>query len=717
MDIPKEVDCIVIGTGLVESLVAAACARVGKSVIHVDRNQFYGGNWAALSLDDFQNGKEEFEGDHAIGPQLSNIDVWDSGMEIPRRRAVLVDLSPKLCFSKGKLVQLLVSSNSARYLDFKEVSSMHRNDGSITSVPCTKASLMRNKTISPMEKRRLVKYLQYCLEHAKYAQSQQHQNETNQQQKGEEKNEEKQRASNSRHAQKQTSTAPIPDVSFEVLLSKDFKLNKNLQEYVISSMTWLDGSVPAKVGVERTGLFLTSMNVFCPSPLLYPMYGSGEFSQAFSRLCAVFGGMYVLCQNDIELHVDGTSNSIHSVSTGALGDVKAKNVVAPLPCCALVDTKLAPTSITAATTTQQQQENGVSTTMISRASLLIKTDSIPYVEDDGGCCAVVTVPPASCEGLKSPCRAIVLTHRSGVCPKGYAMCHLTTTGLDENTFTVVLQRAMSLLFPAMIVKASTEDNFDTNIEDDGDETEVADSPSMHLVWRVFFQQLGLDNSPNTEHTVSVNGLFATSGLSDASIGFDLAVEEAEVLFSRIYPGEDFLPRAPDYDEIVFDFGDEEQDEAKNDQDEECALKTTSCGTTYLPISAYKKTENGYVLRESAHYRASTYLTTSVGTKYLPISAYMQTPDGLVLRSSTDCETSGEEQVASVVNTDPPSSSTATTATETRANTTRPVEKTQIKSPVVCTTSFGTTYYSFQVYARNASTGVYSLHPSLHSSNA
>jgi hypothetical protein len=45
--------------------------------------------------------------------------------------------------------------------------------------------------------------------------------------------------------------------------------------------------------------------------------------------------------------------------------------------------------------------------------------------------------------------------------------------------------------------------------------------------------------------------------ADADAGFDAAVAEARRIFHTIYPGEEFLPAAPNPEDIVFDFGPEE----------------------------------------------------------------------------------------------------------------------------------------------------------------
>ena len=46
-------DLIIDGTGLVESIVACAASRSGKSVLHLDSNDYYGCNSASFPLQDF----------------------------------------------------------------------------------------------------------------------------------------------------------------------------------------------------------------------------------------------------------------------------------------------------------------------------------------------------------------------------------------------------------------------------------------------------------------------------------------------------------------------------------------------------------------------------------------------------------------------------------------------------------------------------------------
>ncbi|XP_035771769.1 rab proteins geranylgeranyltransferase component A 1, partial [Neolamprologus brichardi] len=49
-DLPSEFDVVILGTGLAESVVAAACSRVGQRVLHVDRRSYYAANWASFTF-------------------------------------------------------------------------------------------------------------------------------------------------------------------------------------------------------------------------------------------------------------------------------------------------------------------------------------------------------------------------------------------------------------------------------------------------------------------------------------------------------------------------------------------------------------------------------------------------------------------------------------------------------------------------------------------
>ncbi|XP_069841806.1 rab proteins geranylgeranyltransferase component A 2-like isoform X2 [Dendropsophus ebraccatus] len=53
-DLPAELDVVILGTGLPESIIAAACSRIGQRVLHLDSKNYYGGNWASFTFSGLQ---------------------------------------------------------------------------------------------------------------------------------------------------------------------------------------------------------------------------------------------------------------------------------------------------------------------------------------------------------------------------------------------------------------------------------------------------------------------------------------------------------------------------------------------------------------------------------------------------------------------------------------------------------------------------------------
>ncbi|XP_048214029.1 rab proteins geranylgeranyltransferase component A 2 [Perognathus longimembris pacificus] len=59
--LPTEFDVVIIGTGLPESILAAACSRSGQRVLHIDSRSYYGGNWASFSFSGLLSWLEELQ--------------------------------------------------------------------------------------------------------------------------------------------------------------------------------------------------------------------------------------------------------------------------------------------------------------------------------------------------------------------------------------------------------------------------------------------------------------------------------------------------------------------------------------------------------------------------------------------------------------------------------------------------------------------------------
>eukprot|EP00833_Pecoramyces_ruminatium_P001646 jgi/Orpsp1_1/1175678/evm.model.c7180000054788.1 len=168
-------DYIILGTGIQESILASALARNKKSVLHIDGNQFYGGNECSFNLKDFlewvinvknidkiedanktnlnkfYNSYRDIEvnilsGYETIETSTENtskftiqnnqtveefIKQTQSTVEkdklallkelIKDNRNYYISLLPKMAYSRGPFIDLLIKANLGNYLEFRSM--------------------------------------------------------------------------------------------------------------------------------------------------------------------------------------------------------------------------------------------------------------------------------------------------------------------------------------------------------------------------------------------------------------------------------------------------------------------------------------------------------------------------------------------------------------------------------------------------------------------
>lgn len=51
---------------------------------------------------------------------------------------------------------------------------------------------------------------------------------------------------------------------------------------------------PAIETIEKIKLYMDSIGRYGDSPFIYPLYGLGGIPEGFSRLCAIYGGTFIL---------------------------------------------------------------------------------------------------------------------------------------------------------------------------------------------------------------------------------------------------------------------------------------------------------------------------------------------------------------------------------------------------------------------------------------
>ncbi|KAJ3342412.1 Rab GDP dissociation inhibitor alpha [Entophlyctis luteolus] len=269
-------DVIVLGTGLTECILSGLLSIEGKKVLHVDRNDYYGGSTASLHLSQLYS---KFKGIPA--PESFGKD-----------REFNVDLIPKFAMASGEFVNILYHTDVTRYLEFRQVEgSFVYRDGTISKVPSSTTEALGSPLLSIAEKARAKSFFEFV-------QNYDFSNPSTQQ------------------------GLDLNEVTMRSVY-KHFSLEAGAQDFIGHALalhfddSYLDK--PAKDTYERICLYVNSLARYGKSPYIYPVHGLGELPQGFARLSAIHGGTYMLAQPVDEVLYDsnGKFSGIRSGSETA----------------------------------------------------------------------------------------------------------------------------------------------------------------------------------------------------------------------------------------------------------------------------------------------------------------------------------------------------------------------------------------------------------------
>ncbi|KAI3386052.1 hypothetical protein SNEBB_001856 [Seison nebaliae] len=246
-------DCIILGTGLTECVLAGLLGVAGKKILHMDRNKYYGAESASITPL-----SEMFK---RFGKTAADECVYGRG------RDWSVDLIPKFLMANGLLVKLLIHTGVTRYLEFKSVEGSYvYSDGKVHKVPADEREALSTSLLGLFEKRRFRNFLQWV--------------------------------QNYDDADPKTFKDLNPKTETMEAVYKKYDLDSRVSSFTGHALALYTDDKYLKQRafdtIKRIRLYSDSLARYGKSPYLYPMYGLGELPQGFARLGAIYGGTYML---------------------------------------------------------------------------------------------------------------------------------------------------------------------------------------------------------------------------------------------------------------------------------------------------------------------------------------------------------------------------------------------------------------------------------------
>ncbi|CAJ2513805.1 Uu.00g019240.m01.CDS01 [Anthostomella pinea] len=391
-EIAKEYDVVVLGTGLTECILSGVLSVKGKKVLHIDRNDHYGGEAASVNLETlFKKYGNYAQGDEPW-KKYGRANDWN------------IDLVPKLLMSSGELTNILVSTDVTRYLEFKQVAGSYVQQSSgpkatIAKVPADAGEALKSPLMGIFEKRRMKSFIEWVgtFDHNDPA----------------------------THKGFDLSKCTMKEVYDKFGLeagTRDF-IGHAMALYLTDSHIDAPGQAPE--AIERIRLYGNSVSRYGKSPYIYPLYGLGELPQGFARLSAIYGGTYMLNTQVDEIQYEGDKAvGIKATMTGIEPEMKFETKAKMI----LGDPSYFPDKVKVVG-------------HVLKAICVLKHPLAGTNENDS--CQLII--PQSQVGRKNDIYVACVSSAHNVCPKGYYIAIVSTIAESSANHHLELQPGLDRL--------------------------------------------------------------------------------------------------------------------------------------------------------------------------------------------------------------------------------------------------------------------------------
>ncbi|KAM0941561.1 putative GDP dissociation inhibitor, FAD/NAD(P)-binding domain superfamily [Dioscorea sansibarensis] len=488
---PAVFDLVVYGTGLPESLLAAAAAVAGKTVLHLDSNPFYGSLFSSLPISSFPSLFED-------SPLFSEIENLGSPPELSR--GFLLDIhGPRVLFCGDPMVDLLIKSGASHHVEFKSVDgSLIFWDGRLCPVPDSRQAIFRDRSLGLAEKSQMMKFLNLVRSHIGL--------------------DGKERDDGSGNIAEED--LEIPFVEF---LEKQ-RLPPKIKSIILYAITFADYDqdggescnklIKTKEGIEIIALYSSSIGRFpnAMGAFIYPMYGQGELPQAFCRCAAVKGALYVLRMPVVSLLMDEENKLCKGVRLTSGQEILSSQLVMN-PSFAVQNSELHMQSAPEGLNSSSLLGKVARGVCVTNCSVQLELSNI-----------LLIFPPRSLHSDQlASVRALQLSSNVSVCPQGYFVVYLSTLCDDAILGKECLHAAINALFRSSGSDTSTSSN-------NGDP-----EPKPTLLWSsVYIQEIS---------QASCDAAICSCPTPDGNLDYRHILETTKKLYHSMYPDEEFFPES------------------------------------------------------------------------------------------------------------------------------------------------------------------------------
>jgi Rab proteins geranylgeranyltransferase component A len=289
----------------------------------------------------------------------------------------------------GDVVDWTVNCGVSTYLEFKplETGVLWDQEG-VRRVPCNKSEIFADEKLSVVEKRLLMKFIEFC-------------------------------------------SKLIQDSNFDfeqsfVSVLEEKRLPKRLQDIILYAVLAVDDEkISLGHALVRMEKYINSLGIYKENcALLYPMYGSSDIAQGFCRMCAVYEGTYVITE-DLQISAVEFDSEIYRIET-TFGELKGKKFFLN------------------ANYAKLDRELSVNDQEFTRRAVILARGLLKQSDEP----VLMAIPPLAF-GNQKVVYLLQLSESSSTVPAGYSMIHLWGEDVNgEFLNTIIMNSPLEVVLMA-----------------------------------------------------------------------------------------------------------------------------------------------------------------------------------------------------------------------------------------------------------------------------